>query len=154
MKDARTLLLEVLAAIPDGKRVASLFAEDGVVELPFLHAIGLEPRYEGRRAIAEYYEFVRRFYPDFAFWPEDTHVLIETPDQVYAEYTAHATSATMGRRIHHLFVARLVAENGRIKLLREALNVVAAAQAFLPGGVADLPRPEAEIFSYKPGYRS
>jgi hypothetical protein len=29
MKDAKSLLLDVLAAIPDGKRVASLFADDG-----------------------------------------------------------------------------------------------------------------------------
>jgi hypothetical protein len=34
MNDAKILLLEVLAVIPDGDKVASLFAEDGVVELP------------------------------------------------------------------------------------------------------------------------
>ena len=27
------------------------------------------------------------------FKPEDTHVLIGTPDQVFAEYTAHAAAA-------------------------------------------------------------
>lgn len=36
MTDAKTLLLSVLSAIPDGEKVAGLFAEDGVVELPFL----------------------------------------------------------------------------------------------------------------------
>ena len=46
-----------------------------------------------------------------------------------------------------MFAARLVAENGLIKLVRESLNVVAAAQALLPGGVKDLPDPEKEIFS-------
>jgi hypothetical protein len=45
MKDAKSLLLAVLAAIPDGKKVASLFADDGAVELPFLHSVGIEPRY-------------------------------------------------------------------------------------------------------------
>jgi hypothetical protein len=49
---------------------------------------------------------------------------------------------------------RLVAENGRIKLVRESLNVVAAAQALLPGGVKDLPDPEKVIFSVPPDYRS
>ena len=53
-----------------------------------------------------------------------------------------------------MFAARLVAENGRIKLVRESLNVVAAAQALLPGGVKDLPDPEKEIFSLPPDYRS
>jgi hypothetical protein len=53
-----------------------------------------------------------------------------------------------------MFAARLVAENGLIKLVRESLNGVAAAQALLPGGVKDLPAPEKEIFSVPPDYRS
>jgi hypothetical protein len=51
MKDAKSLLLEVLTAIPDGEKVAPFFAADGVVELPFLHSVGIEPRYEGRAAL-------------------------------------------------------------------------------------------------------
>jgi hypothetical protein len=72
---------------------------------------------------------------------------------VFAEYTAHTTAAATGRRIHHMFAARLVAEGGKIKLLRESLNAIAAAQALLPGGVADLPKPSDEIYSFKPGYQ-
>jgi hypothetical protein len=34
MTDAKTLLLSVLSAIPDGEKIAGLFAEDGVVDLP------------------------------------------------------------------------------------------------------------------------
>ncbi|MFK3796035.1 MULTISPECIES: nuclear transport factor 2 family protein [unclassified Pseudomonas] len=154
MKDAKALLLDVLAAIPDGKKVAALFAEDGAVELPFLHSVGIESRFEGAAAIEGFYDLVKQLYPDFAFKPEDTHVLIETPDQVFAEYTAHTTAAGTGRLIHHLFAARLVAENGKIKLLRESLNVVAAAQALNPNGLADLPAFTDEIFSVKPGYQS
>jgi hypothetical protein len=41
MSDATTLLLELLAVIPNGDRVAALFPDDGVVELPFLHALGM-----------------------------------------------------------------------------------------------------------------
>ena len=154
MKDAKLLLLELLAAIPDGERIALLFAEDGVVELPFLHSVGIEPRYKGRTAIAGFYDLVKELYPDLKFKPEDIHVLIETPDQVFAEYIAHPVAAATGRRIHHMFAARLVAEGGEIKLLRESLNVVAAAQALLAGGVADLPKPSDEIYSFKPGYQS
>jgi uncharacterized protein len=93
---------------------------------------------------------VRKLYPDFGFKPQDTKVLIETPDQVFAECTAHTTAAGTGRLIHHLFAARLVAHNGKIKLLRESLNVVAAAQALNPNGVADLPPAGREIFSVPP----
>jgi uncharacterized protein len=54
MTDAKTLLLSVLSAIPDGEKVAGLFAEDGMVELPFLHAIGIQSRYQGRTQIKEF----------------------------------------------------------------------------------------------------
>jgi len=39
-------------------------------------------------------------------------------------------------------------ENGQIKLLREALNTLAAAQALLPHGAADVPAPGMEIRSF------
>jgi uncharacterized protein len=67
---------------------------------------------------------------------------------------AHPTVTATGRTLHHLFTARLVAENGQIKLVRESLNPFAAAQALLPGGVKDLPDPEKVIFSVAPDYRS
>ena len=47
-------------------------------------------------------------------------------------------------------MGRIVADNGKIKLLREALNTVAAAQALLPGGAGDLPAPGQEIASFGP----
>jgi len=48
MTDAKTLLLEVLAVIPNGDKVAPPFAEDGVLEPPFLYAVGMPTRYRGR----------------------------------------------------------------------------------------------------------
>jgi uncharacterized protein len=154
MKDAKALLLEFLAAVTGGQDAAALFAEDGAVELPFLHSVGIPWRHRGRQAISELQDSLGRLYLDFAFKPEDTHVLIETPEQVFAEYMAHTTARSTGRSIHHLFAGRLVAENGRIKLLRESLNPVAVAQALLSGGAKDLPDPEKVIFSIAPDYRS
>ena len=51
MKDSKALLLEYLASIRDPEHAASLFADDGVFELPFLRSLGVEPRYRGRREI-------------------------------------------------------------------------------------------------------
>ena len=80
MTNANTLLLELLAVIPDGDRSAALFAEDGVLEFPFLHALGIPTRYQGREAIGQFYDFVGgTLFPGIAFKPEDTAVLIETP---------------------------------------------------------------------------
>jgi hypothetical protein len=76
-------------------------------------------------------------------------VLIETPEQVFAEYTAHTKAARTGRILHHFFAARLVANKGTITLLRESLNTVAAAQALNPNGVADLPPPKARFSPFR-----
>jgi ketosteroid isomerase-like protein len=154
MKDAKTLLLEFLAAVTHGQDAAALFAEDGALELPFLHSLGIPWRHRGQQAIRELQGQLAGLYVDIGFLPEDTHVLIDTPEQVFAEYMAHTTARATGRTLHHMFAARLVAENGLIKLVRESLNVVAAAQALLPGGVKDLPDPEKVIFSVPPDYQS
>jgi hypothetical protein len=42
----------------------------------------------------------------------------------------------------------MVVEDGRILLLREAINTLAAAQALLPGGAADVPAPGERVTSY------
>ncbi|KYQ97131.1 ketosteroid isomerase [Serratia plymuthica] len=155
MTDAKTLLLDVLAAIPDGEKCAEFFAEDGVLELPFLHSLGIPVRHEGRKAIADFYNFVSNtLYPGFSFRPENIAVLIETPDKVFAEYQTEARAASTGRIIHHLFAGYVVAEGGKIKLLRESLNTVAAAQALNPNGVADLPVPETKILSVPAEHKS
>ena len=154
MKDAKTLLLEFLAAVTDGRNAAALFAEDGAVELPFLYSLGIPWRHRGRHAISALQDSLAGLYLDFAFKPKDTHVLIDTPEQVFAEYMAHPRVRATERTVHHLFTGRLVAENGQIKLLRESLNPIAVGQALLPGGVKDLPNPEKVIFSVPPDYRS
>jgi hypothetical protein len=44
MKNSKTLLLEYLASIRDPERAASLFADHGAFELPFLRTLGVGPR--------------------------------------------------------------------------------------------------------------
>ena len=155
MTDTKILLLDLLAVIPDGDKSAALFAEDGVLELPFLHAVGIPTRYVGPTAIKAFYNFVGgKLYPDFGFKPEDIKVLIETPNQIFASISFIPRTASTGRLIHHLFAGRLVAEQGKIKLFRTSLNTLAAAQALNPHGAADVPPPGSEIFSVPPGYVS
>src|SRR5260370_42432958 len=78
MKDAKTLLLEFLAAVTHGQDAAALFAEDGALDLPFLHSVGIPWRHQGRQAIRELQGQLAGLYLDLAFKPEDTHVLIDT----------------------------------------------------------------------------
>jgi len=148
MSDATTLLKEFLGNFRDPEKASALFAEDGAFEMPFFVSLGLPDRFEGPEGVKGLITTVLEYYPDFEFKDEDITVLIETPDQVFAEYVVHATAAATGRLAHHLFMGRLVAENGQIKLVREALNTVAAASALLPDGTRDLPEPTNEIHAF------
>jgi len=148
MNDPARVLLKYLAAFPDAERASLLFADDGVFELPYLVSVGIEPRARGPEEIRRFIAGVAELYPDFTFDANDVRVLIDTPTQAFAEYVSHPTAAATGRRVHHLLMGRIVVENGEIKLLREALNTVATAQALLPGGAADLASPGMEIRSY------
>jgi hypothetical protein len=65
---------------------------------------------------------------------------MEDGNQVFAEYGIHVITGHTKRQYDQLFFDRLVAENGKIKLLPEALNVVKAAQAMFKNGVDDIPR--------------
>ena len=148
MSDATTLLKEFLGNIRDPQKASALFADDGAFEMPFFVSLGLPDRFEGPEGVKGLITTVLEYYPDFEFKDEDITVLIETPDEVFAEYVVHATAAATGRLAHHLFMGRLVAENGQIKLIREALNTVAAASALLAGGTHDLPKPTNEIHAF------
>lgn len=148
MKSSKTLLLEYLASVRDPARAASLFAEDGVFELPFLRSLGVEPRYAGRREIEGLLHALLKSYPDFSFKSSDTRILIETPEKTFAEYIAHSTAIATGRRLHNLFTGYCVAKDGYITLLRETFNVLAMAQAQLPNGAAAIPAPGTEVSSF------
>jgi hypothetical protein len=128
MKTAKELMLAYTAySFRDPNKAAEMFAEDGAFELPYLATLGLPPEYKGRDSIARFFESILDIYPGFQF--ENVKVLIDTPGQVFAEFEATAVSSKTGRTVHQLFFARLVAENGKIKLFREALNTLEAAKA-------------------------
>src|SRR5882672_4684816 len=148
MRNSKALLLDYLASVRDPDRAASLFADDGVFEMPFLRSLGVEPRYRGRREISALVHKLLEIYPTFAFAPGDTHILIETPEKTLAEYVAHARAAATGRTAHLLFMGYLVAQAGEIKLLRETFNPLAMAQAQLPNGAADIGPPGDEVHSF------
>ena len=144
MKNATELLLEFTASsFQDPKKAAAMFAEDGAFEMPYLADFGFPPRYAGQQEIADFFQRVRDLYPGFEF--ENVKVLIDTPTQTFAEYEFTAVSSKTGRTIHQLFFGHLVAENGKIKLLREALNSAELARAIYSHGIPDLPPKSYEI---------
>jgi hypothetical protein len=117
MKNAKELLEDfVKESWRDPKAMVSMFAEDGGLELPYLTDFGYPERFAGAEGIAGL-----------------------TPDQVAAEYEFTAVSTKTGRKVHQLFFARLVAERGKIKLVREGMNSAEVARAVFKQGIPELP---------------
>jgi len=130
---------ELLQAYIDGSALesAALFADKGALELPYLADLGVEPRYEGPQNIGAFLSFLHeKMYPNFKF--VDVKIYIDTPDQAFGEYTIHQKSGISDKDVHQRFFGHCVAADGKIVLLREALNVLAAADGMFPNGIADV----------------
>jgi uncharacterized protein len=141
MKTAKELLQAYIAG--SAQESAALFAENGALELPYLADLGVEPRYEGPKTIGSFLTFLHeKMYPGFRFI--DVKIYMDTPDQAFGEYTIHQKSGISGKDVHQRFFGHCTAANGTIVLLREALNVLAAADGMFPGGIADVVRKHAE----------
>ena len=94
---------------------------------PIWPGSGFPSQNRGRDSIEGFFQFVRDLYPGFQF--DNIKALIDTPEQAFGEYEFTAVSSKTGRSVPQLFFGRLIAENGRIKLLREALNSFEGARA-------------------------
>jgi len=122
-----TTALELLQSYLDNIRTpaasAALFAGDGVLELPTVQAHA-----RGPAAVEALISGLLAKVPDFRF--KDLRVWIDTPDKVFAEYSVEALVVGTGKVYRQTYAGVLIAEGGRIKLLREALDTAAAARAF------------------------
>jgi hypothetical protein len=106
--------------------VASLFAADGAVELPYLASLGQSWRTEGPENIKNMFAGLFKMAPEFRFI--NIKYYIETPDQVFGEYEVDCLFN--GKPYQQLYMGRLVAEKGKIKLLREAMNLYPVMKSF------------------------
>ena len=97
--------------------------DDGVIELPWVNA-----RAQGPAAIEDFLRGLLARVPDFRF--RNVRIWIQTPDQAFGEYDVEALVPSTGKTYRQTYAGRLVAENGKIKLLREALDTAASAWAF------------------------
>jgi uncharacterized protein len=135
MKTAKELLQAYINGTAEES--AALFADNGALELPYLADLGVEPRYEGPKNIGAFLSFLHeKMYPNFKF--VDVKIYIDTPDQAFGEYTIHQKSGISGKDVHQRFFGHLVAADGKIVFLREALNVLAAADGMFLNGIADV----------------
>jgi uncharacterized protein len=138
MKEAKDLLLEFLDAYPVPAKAAALFAHDGVFEIPYLQTMNIQSRLEGPGQIEKFLTTLIGMVPDWKF--TNIKILMEDNDQVFAEYEVHAVATHTNRPFDQLFFGRLVKdEHDKIKLLREAQNLINTARALLKNGMDDIP---------------
>jgi ketosteroid isomerase-like protein len=132
MEVAASLLIEYIESVRDPKAAASLFADDGILELPYLASLGPTTGAQGPAAIEKFLKGLLDKVPDFRF--RNVQILIDTPQQAFGEYSVEAPVPSTGKVYKQMYAGRLVAGNGKIKLLRESLDTVAAQKAFSPAG--------------------
>jgi ketosteroid isomerase-like protein len=123
MKSATELLEAYLDNVGTPKISASQFAEDGVLELPWVKAHA-----QGPAAVEKLLTGMLAKVPDFRF--KNLTYFIQTPDKVAAEYQVEALVVDTGKIYRQTYAGVLHAENGKIKLLRESLDTLAASKAF------------------------
>lgn len=134
MKTAVQLFQNYLDAIQNPRAAAELFAQDGALEIPYLQSLGITDRVEGPEQIEGFIASLLAKVPDFKF--RRIRFLIDTPDQAFAEYDVEALVPATGRIYRQSYAGRLVARDGKIQLLRESMDTVAAATAFAQDNVA------------------
>jgi len=119
--------LEHLKAYTDNARnpaaAGAFFADDGVLELPTIKV-----HVTGPAGVEGLLTGLLKRVPDFKF--QEFKVFIDTPDKAFAEYSIEALVPETGKVYRQTYAGVLIAENGKIKLLREALDTAAAAAAF------------------------
>ncbi|TDN36821.1 nuclear transport factor 2 family protein [Hymenobacter sp. UV11] len=135
-KTAKELLLSYLGGIHDSDKAIELFADDATIEMPYLASLGLPWQWQGKETIRKFLANLPKTFPGFGF--SNIKIHIDTPDQVFGEYDAHCQVASTNRAYNQTYMGRLVAENGKIKLLREALDMAQVAKSMFPNGIADL----------------
>ena len=123
MKSASELLEAYLNNVGTPKVSAAQFAEDGVLELPWVNAHA-----QGPAAVEKLLTGLLAKVPDFRF--KNLTYFIQTPDKVAAEYQVEAEVLSTGKIYKQTYAGVLHAENGKIKLLHETLDTLAASKAF------------------------
>jgi len=123
-------------------RCVDLFADDGVFEFPYLPTLGMQSRFEGRDAVRAVLELIRAHFSSFTLSNIEIHDVND--GGLFVQYHSDTILIGTDRAYAQDYVSQLVVENGRIKLLREYLNVISAARILLPNGLADVPDVQAK----------
>ncbi|MGF6774122.1 ketosteroid isomerase-like protein [Paraburkholderia sp. GAS199] len=125
-------------------RCVDLFADDGVFEFPYFSTLGMPTRFEGKEALREVLNLIRSRFSSFTVSNVSIHEL-KDGHGLFTEYHTDGFIDGTERVYAQDYVTRLVEEGGKIKLLREYLNIISTARMMLPNGLADVPAPKSTV---------
>ena len=115
-----------------------LFADDGVFEFPYFSALGMPTRFQGKTELRQVLGMINARFSAFTVSDVEIHE-VKTGDALFVRYHTDTFIDGTERVYSQDYVSQLIAENGKIKVLREYLNVIKTARALLPNGLADVP---------------
>jgi hypothetical protein len=119
MKTAKELMQDYHSSIQNPDAVGALFSPDGAIEVPYLASLGGDWRWEVPENIRNMIAGLIKPAPEFKFI--NIKYLIETPNQVFAEYDVDCL--WNGKPYKQTYMGRLVSENGKVMLIREGVNM-------------------------------
>jgi len=122
-------------------RCVDLFADDGVFEFPYFATIGMPTRFEGKEAVRQVVNQIRSHFSSFTLSNISVHEFKDGRGLV-TEYHSDGFIGNTDRIYAQDYVSLLHEEGGKIKLLREYLNIISTARTLLPNGLADVPAPK------------
>ncbi len=119
-------------------RCLDLFAEDGVFEFPYFSVLGMPTRFQGKAELRQVLGMINARFAAFTVSDIEIHE-VKTGDALFVRYHTDTFIDGTERVYAQDYVTQLIAENGKIKMLREYFNVIKTARALLPNGLADVP---------------
>ena len=119
-------------------RIVDLFAADGASEFPYLATLGLPNVFKGPAEIRGVWELISSKFSAFEISNVEIYQTSD-PTTLIVEYRAEGTVLGTGKYYAQNYISRHTVENGKIKRLREYLDVIESARAILPNGLADVP---------------
>lgn len=125
-------------------RCVDLFAEDGVFEFPYFSTLGMPTRFEGKEAVREVLNLIRSRFSSFTVSNVSIYEL-KVGNGLFTEYHTDGFIDDTERVYAQDYVTHLLEEGGKIKLLREYLNVISTARMLLPNGLSDVPEPKSTV---------
>ncbi|MFC3559089.1 nuclear transport factor 2 family protein [Pedobacter jamesrossensis] len=137
VKTAKELLLDYMEHIGNPEIALELFSPEAVIELPFLNSLGMPWQWKGKNAIDVFLKGIPNLFPEFKF--ANVNIYIDTPNQVFAEYDVIGSVTATKLPYYQTYAGRLVADNGKILLLRESLDMIRVIKSMFPEVASQLP---------------